>query len=115
MYARIVQGRVADLFTEMPELSQAACEMIVACDNGADMSWVWDGANGVRPKNIDETLAELSQKCNAKRELVGHAMLYALAVNGAGMDATMGDLRTKWQTIADNEADETMNILLAGG
>lgn len=114
MYARIIQGRVAELFDEMPTLGSTECALIVGCDIGSDTSWVWDGLS-VRPKSADEMLADLSQRCDAKRELVKEAMLYAFAVDGATMDGTLADLRAKWQTIADDEAEETMNILMSGG
>ena len=41
MYARIIQGRVAELFGEVPTLGQAECALIVEVGPDVQAGWAW--------------------------------------------------------------------------
>ena len=42
MYARIVDGRVAEFFDEMPTLGSTECALIVECPNETQAGWLFE-------------------------------------------------------------------------
>lgn len=116
MYARIIQGRVADLFDEMPTLGQAECALIVECPNETQAGWLFE-AGEVRGPDTEEgmltAIVSIAEAYSLVRKGLKDRMVIAQLQDGENEATVRAALAAEWQ---QTNADEELEILsLLGG
>lgn len=111
MYARIVQGHVAEILEAKPTAAPGECARIVECGEETQVGWHFGGGECVGP-TLDEQLQAITAKYDAKKEALQRDTLRILAMDGPGMDAALAAIRAKWPLLADAEEEEIMNLFL---
>lgn len=106
MYARIIQGRVAELFDEMPTLGQAECALIVECAEGSQIGWDFVGGEVVEPSAddlLDAAITAISADFARRRLLLQSDALFILTSDGPTMSGDLTEIYAKWLELADLE------------
>lgn len=116
MYARIIQGRVAELFDEMPTLGSTECALIMECDEVTQVGWPMAGGQIYGPETdvgMELAIMQIVEAYDIKRKGLKDRIAVAMLQDGETEVATRAALAAEWQQV---NADEELEILsLLGG
>ena len=116
MYARIIEGRVAEIFDEMPTLGSTECALIMECGEGTEVGWVMTNGQIYGPGTdvgMELAILQIVASYDHKRKGLKDRMAIALLQDGENEVATRASLAAEWQ---QTNADEELEILsLLGG
>lgn len=114
MYAKIVQGHVAELFDEMPALGPSECALIMECGEETKVGWIMTNGQIYGPSTDDGlelSILQIVASYDHKRKGLKDRMAIALLQDGESEEAIRASLVAEWQQTNSDEELEILSLL----